>query len=276
MRPQARQPLCPATRWRVVAAALLAALAPSGSRVIAAPAASSTPPHSRPACLRIDLTGEAAEGQEWKANIGNGWVFRVVPVSAEKNSAPDAVNRPAHYSGWDLVVSPEADHAYPDALLLATPPYGSINQREIATTFGLRAQDAIAWTPRRFHFFTVAADLSRARTLYRTLMDSNADPAASRQASLQLLTLLTSSSSVAAGEISILDAHLIPGTADPLVFARQWAAALPNVPHTFLPDGGNPTQRGELRFIRFQTALWLPASWPLPPALHAQSAKCAE
>jgi hypothetical protein len=68
----------------------------------------------------------------------------------------------------------------------------------------------------------------------------------------------------------------IPGVADPPAFARQWAAALPNVPHTFLPDDGKPTQRGELRSIRFQVSLWLPASWPMPPALHAQSAKCAE
>jgi hypothetical protein len=68
-------------------------------------------------CSKVVLTGEVDAGQEWKDAIGQGWVFRMVPI------------RGANFSGWDLVVD-EADGAgYPDALLLASPPYNSINER---------------------------------------------------------------------------------------------------------------------------------------------------
>ena len=122
-----------------------------------APAQSSTGPagnHPRQVtCSKVELQGEVNRGQEWRAAIGQGWAFRVLPVAGTE------------YSGWDLAI--DRDGIYPDALLLATPPYGSLNQREIATTFGLRAQDAIAWQPRKFHFLTSEKGLTQARELYR-------------------------------------------------------------------------------------------------------------
>jgi len=103
-------------------------------------------------CRKVELTGEVSAGQEWSAAVGEGWIFRVVPIAASGKG----------YTGWDLVMDRAGgDRAvgggYPDALLLATPPYGSLNEREIGTTFGMRAQDSIAWTPRRFRFFDVSA-----------------------------------------------------------------------------------------------------------------------
>ena len=80
----------------------------------------------RPArCRKILLTGEVNAGQEWKAAIGEGWMFRVVPIQPGKEG----------YSGWDLVVDREQSAGYPDALLVATPPYYSISEREVGTTF---------------------------------------------------------------------------------------------------------------------------------------------
>jgi len=72
---------------------------------------------------QVVLTGEAGEGQQWRAAFGQGWAFRVLPIQPG----------PAGYSGWDLVVDREQPAGYPDALLLATPPYNSINEREVGT-----------------------------------------------------------------------------------------------------------------------------------------------
>ena len=69
----------------------------------------------------------------------------------------------AAYSGWDMVVDRIPPAGFPDALYLATPPYNSINQREIGTTYGLRAQDAIGWNPRSFRFLTDPAAFREAQ-----------------------------------------------------------------------------------------------------------------
>lgn len=84
-------------------------------------------------CHRLDLQGEVRAAQEWRTAIGQGWVLQLLPIASPHNE----------YSGWDLVVDQDPPAGYPDALLLATLPYNSINEREIGTTFGLRAQDAI-------------------------------------------------------------------------------------------------------------------------------------
>src|ERR1700738_1509554 len=76
-------------------------------------------------CRKVVLKGEVNAGQVWKAALGQGWVFRIQPIQPG----------PAGYSGWDLVVDRDPPVGYPDALLLATPPYDSINEREIGTTF---------------------------------------------------------------------------------------------------------------------------------------------
>ena len=88
--------------------------------------------------------------------LGQGWTFRVLPIP------PLA----AGYSGWDLVVDRDPPAGYPDALPLATLPYNSINEREVGTTFGLRAQDAAGWNPRSFRF-TDPAEFRKAQQWFR-------------------------------------------------------------------------------------------------------------
>ncbi|MGB8260716.1 MAG: hypothetical protein WCE75_10215, partial [Terracidiphilus sp.] len=112
-----------------------------------------------PACRKLVLAGEVNAGQEWRAPIGQGWVFRVLPIVA--GSQP--------FTGWDLVVDREAPAGFPDALLVATPPWNSINEREIGTTFGLRAQDALGWNPRSFHFLVDPAAFRQSQQLWRQL-----------------------------------------------------------------------------------------------------------
>ncbi len=83
-----------------------------------------TPPKA--VCARVTIVGQVSAGGEWSTKLGEGWVIRVLPI------APSL----AGYSGWDLVMDRDQPAGFPDALLLATMPYNSINEREIGTTFG--------------------------------------------------------------------------------------------------------------------------------------------
>ncbi len=227
-------------------------------------------------CRKVVLNGEVLEKQEWRAAIGEGWEFRLAPiadVAGVGSSAPG-------FSGWDLVVDPEQSGGYPDALLLGTPPYGSLNEREIGTTYGMRAQDAIAWSPRRFHFLTTAAQLQRARELYGTVMrgagQGKEKGAASGPAAEELLTIV-GGADLGRGEFAVLDARLVAGVADPPAYARQWAAHLALVPHTLEQSGaGAQPPLGELKWIRFAATLVLPARWKLPAGMTGSEANCAE
>ncbi len=235
------------------------------------------------ACTRIEFTGKVNAGQEWKASLGEGWVLRVVPI------APGT----AGYTGWDLVVDRDPPAGFPDALLLATPPYNSINEREIGTTYGLRAQDAIGWNPRSFRFLINPADFLQGQKLFLALSSqlqtpsgkppaagakspgtsSNQDPAVARL-SRELMDL---QSRAAAGELRILDAGLAPGIADPEPFAQSWGLRAARMQTTQVPPtGSKPTPRGELDWMHFSITLSLPAGWKPPHGLTATPAPCAQ
>lgn len=225
----------------------------------------------RPAgCRKIVLTGEVSAGEQWKAAFGEGWVFRVAPIKPGKEG----------YSGWDLVVDREQSAGYPDALLVATPPYYSISERELGTTFGLRAQDAIGWNPRRFHFLTDPDALRESQKQFRALggtkIWTEAPVAGSREqeAEQRLLEINRKSS---AGQLRILNARLTPGIADAAPFARKWALQSARTPHTIVPAAGaKATPLGELNWMRFSVTLWLPAGWKAPQGLGASQATCSE
>jgi hypothetical protein len=221
-----------------------------------------TPATRNASCHQIVLTGEVTAHQQWSAPIGQDWNFRLVPVQSSDPSK--------QYSGWDLVVDHANALGYPDALLLATPPYASLNEREIATTFGLRAQDAIAWQPRHFRFLISEQSLSRARSLFQQL---NRPTSKSSSQSTELLHLIDSA---ATGEFTITDARLIPGIADPPAFAQQWAAHLSQVPHQLASSKAPPTPRGELQWMRFTVTLLLPSPWRTVPGTVSTPAKCAQ
>jgi len=227
------------------------------------------PPHPA-ACTRIELTGKVNAGQEWSAPLGQGWMFRILPITPGS----------AGYTGWDLVVDRERPAGYPDALLLATPPYNSINEREVGTTFGLRSQDAIGWNPRSFHFLTDPAAFLRGQKLFLELnsrLQSESGASAKEPPDAARLTqqLMDLQSGAAAGELRILDAGLAPGIADPEPFAQGWALRAARTPFTLVPPtGSKPTPRGELDWIRFSLNLWLPASWKTPVGITAVSAPC--
>ena len=277
LRPQPRKPGTKGARMAGMRSAGIrscqrAVLAPALLLAVAVPCVGA--PTGPAACTRIDLTGKVSAGQEWKAPLGEGWVFRVVPI------APGA----AGYTGWDLVVDRDPPTGYPDALLLATPPYNSINEREIGTTYGLRAQDAVGWNPRSFRFLTDPAALREGQKLYldlasRLRAQSGAAAGASSDPAIARLTrqLMAMQANAAAGEFRILDAGFAPGTADPAPFAENWALQSARRPYTLMaPSGGKPTPRGELEWMRFSATLWLPAGWKAPHGLGAISAPCGQ
>lgn len=219
-------------------------------------------------CKQIVMTGEVNAGQEWKASIGQGWVFRVMPIDPAKTPTgqPDL-------SGWDLVVDRAQGAGFPDALLLATPPYDSINEREIGTTFGLRSQDAIGWNPRSFRFLVSPQALLESQKLFLLLHRKPSDP--SYASALHRMMELTSRSS--AGQFRIVDARLTPGIADAAPFAENWALRSALTPHTVQPTSGAlATPLGSLNWIRFTITLRLPGMWTTPNQFHAVPAACSE
>ena len=233
--------------------------------LLAATAAANLPAAPHPAtCQKIVLTGEVSAGQEWNAPFGQGWVFRVLPIQG--------------YSGWDLVVDREQPAGYPDALLLATPPYNSINEREVGTTYGLRAQDAIGWNPRSFRFLTTPEALKEAQKLFPLLGSpanqnptQSQNPAAAR-AARRLMALEAQS---AAGQFRILDAKLAPGVNDAAPYAENWAIRSARTTHTIEPPtAGKPLPFGELHWMKFSVTLWLPEAWKAPRELKPVPAAC--
>ena len=211
-----------------------------------------------PVCSKISLTGEVQAGQEWRQPFGQGWVFRLVPV--ERGTAG--------YSGWDLVVDRDPTAGYPDALLVATPPYYSISEREVGTTFGLRAQDAIGWNPRSFHFLTDPDALGESQKQFRALGGTKIwteKPEQSGKEQMAEQRLLEINRKSSAGQLRILNARLTPGIADPAPFAQRWALQSSRTPHTIVPAAGaKATPLGELEWMRFSITLWLPAGWKGP------------
>ncbi|MDR3791782.1 MAG: hypothetical protein P4L03_00235 [Terracidiphilus sp.] len=215
------------------------------------------------ACRKVTLSGSVDAGREWRQGIGGGWVLRLVPI------APGA----AGYTGWDLVMDRETGAGFPDALLLATPPYGSINEREIGTTFGLRAQDVIGWSPRSFRFLTEAGALREGQKLFPALAAGKRTPAAEAAAG----KLVALSAHAAAGQLRIEDARLTPGVADAAPFAVNWALRAARMAHTELaPPGGKATARGTLQWMRFTVVLWLPQGWKTPQGVEAKPGPCSE
>jgi len=216
-------------------------------------------------CRQITLQGEVSAATEWRAPIGEGWVIRLVPIPPLQ----------AGYTGWDIVVDRERPAGFPDALYLATPPYNSINQREIGTTYGLRAQDAIGWNPRSFRLLTDPTAFREARQDYYLAFEPHKDPVSKSALSAASDRLLQLETRASTGQLTILDARLVPGAADPAAFAQQWSRAASRSRYQVeSPAPGKSTARGELRSMRFGITLWLPRSWRMPRGVRGVLGSC--
>jgi len=214
-------------------------------------------------CHRIVFEGEVVAGQSYAKAIGEGWVFALQPIRPGLERGG--------YSGWDLIVDREKAQGYPDALLLMTPPYRSINEREIGTSYGLRAQDALGWSQRSFRFLTSESEYEQARGLYREI------EAGSGQANVAAGKIAGFLPHTASGELRILKARIVPGQADAASFAENWAVASARVEHTVEPaTNGKATARGEIRQLSFRVTLWLPESFHVAARVAAPLVGCGE
>jgi len=170
-------------------------------------------------------------------------------------------------------------------LLLATLPYNSINEREIGTTFDLRAQDAIGWNPRSFRFLSNPAEFREGQQRFRQLTpadfarEPNANPGASKAdaGAATMTRLLQLQSRASSGQLRILDARIVPGIADPKPFALNWALASSRTQHEIERAApGQASAHGKLLWMRFALTLWLPAPWQAPGELRATRMPCPE
>jgi hypothetical protein len=220
-----------------------------------------------PVCTKVVIEGEVNAGQEWRQDFGDGWVFRMVPIQPGNSG----------YSGWDLVVDRDPPAGFPDALLLATPPYNSINEREVGTTFKLRAQDAIGWNPRSFRFLTDPAAFQESQKLFAVFAATKRVPAAGSSEGKAMQRQLVINQKASAGQFRILNARLTPGTADAAPYAENWAMQSVRTPHTLTQSSSSQaTPLGRLDWISFSITLWLPNAWEAPRNLEASHSSCSE
>ena len=215
------------------------------------------------------MEGTVRAGEEWKAPFGEEWVFRVMPIQAAPRLG---------YSGWDLVVDREQRAGFPDALLVATPPYNSLSEREVGTTFGLRAQDVVGWNPRSFRFLIDPEAFRESQKLFQVMgarHGMEAPVASSRQeAAIQRQLKINEKS--AAGQFRILDGGLAPGNSDAAPYAIQWALKSQRTRHSNEPAINARNPLGELHWIKFSITLWLPERWKAPRELQVVRAACSE
>ena len=197
------------------------------------------------------VEGEAQAGHAFERPIGNGLKILLEPIA----------------SGWVLRVvpaqGPRGPHDYAE---LATPPYQSVSPLLISIDFGFRAQDALAWNPRRFRFAADRASFAELSAAYDQSQHlAKFDRAAeTRLAESRLATLV---SRTPEAELTILDARLVQGTGNQAQSAAM-VALHPNwsARQVDQPADGVATPLGRLNWLRFRIRL------DLPPDFHADKA----
>jgi hypothetical protein len=215
-------------------------------------------PHPRPvplpvtACVTAVSTGEAGMGKSFSRPIGGGLVLLFDPTP----------------TGWVVRVLPSSGARPPhDYAELATPPYQSINPLLLTTDFNFRAQDVVGWNPRHFQFFAHAAQAATAQHAYDYYFaHPNDAQAINRLAELP--------QSAALGTLTLLDAHLVPGTANQSPSVAALAANFSGTQHSLdqSPSGGSPS--GRIDWLRFRIDLQLPAGFPVAAGWQVDRSRC--
>lgn len=164
-------------------------------------------------------------------SIASGWIVRVLPASGARG---------AH-----------------DFAELATPPYRSPNPLLISTDFSFRAQDAVAWNPREFHFFTSAQQMSIATKAYDATLKEPNRPAAGAALFPLLAEACTAS-------LQILDARIAGGSADQALMAATVAQHFSQTAHT-VDTSAPPSPLGRILWMRFRVKV---GEEPKRPAKH--------
>jgi hypothetical protein len=205
-------------------------------------------------CQTVSFTGEVQARQSFLQPIGSGmvfdleavpagWIVRVLPEAVISGKAP----RPAH-----------------DAAELATPPYNSVTPLAITTDYSFRAQDAIAWNPRRFQFAAGMPLFLKLESAYAAYMAHPNDAAVEGR-------LAEMAAASPAAELQVLDSRLVPGTANQAQMAATVASHIAGTPHT-VEQGSSPL--GAVTWIRFRVTLHLAAGFVMARGLKADKSGC--
>lgn len=199
------------------------------------------------ACRRVVLEGELQAGQGFEKAFTSRLKFGLEPLP----------------SGWIVRILPtdEARGAH-DYAELATPPYQSVSPLLISTDWAFRAQDAVAWNPRRFQYAKDKAAFLQMQSLQPAVL------AGDNAASGKLAVLLAGQPQAT---LTILDAKLAPGIADQARMAATVASHLATTPHSADPSAP-PTPLGKVEMLHFRIALELSAG--AKPAVGAHIESC--
>jgi hypothetical protein len=201
------------------------------------------------------MEGQVRSGEFFIRPIGGGLELILEPLA----------------SGWILRVLPQGKPRPPhDYAELATPPYHSVSPLLIGTDFSFRAQDAVGWNPRRFHFAVSEASFNK---LLKAYSEYEAKPEQSSAAQQNLAAFVSQTPEAV---LTILDAHLVPGTADQARTAATVATHFLTTPHTIEnPHDGKPTTLGKLTWMRFRIAFDLPQGFSADRGLQIKQQPCS-
>ena len=237
--------------WAITILPLLGGLAAGATAAAQPPARSASP-----ACRLATIEGQLEAGKTWRRPIGNGLAVWFEPIAA----------------GWILRVIPAAgplgDHDYAE---LATPPYRSVTPLSISTDFSFRAQDAVGWNPRRFHFATSSEEFSKLLDVYQRYTQAGASPPAPLEVELS-----GDISEASEGTLTILDARLVPGMADQWRMAGAVASHFATTAHTLVnPVDGKPSALGKLLWLSFRLEFELPKNFSPAAGLRVLPHLCS-
>lgn len=157
-------------------------------------------PFGEALCLRVSFAGEVTEGQTFQRKFGDNLLFRLNP-------------KPAHF-GWTIEIRPQPQNAATDSeyVWVVTPPYRSYNPRDIDTSYGTSAQEAVGYSPRDFNFvlneeqFNRAGDLVGLAVMSRPQSDQRTQEEFEKASENAIRDLRAFS--VSKGRLTILDSHL--------------------------------------------------------------------
>lgn len=188
--------------------------------------AAASPPQ---ACPAVSIEGDVPEGHAYTHPLNARLDFKLEAVPA----------------GWIIRILPHGGVRPPhDAAELANPPYRSPTPILISTDFAFRAQDAVAWNPRNFRFFTTPEQVATAERAYQATLREPNRPAAGAA----LYPLLQTS---AEGTLTIVDAEIAGGTANQTAAAASVASHFEQTAHIERTDLAS-TPLGRLLRLRFR------------------------
>ena len=201
-------------------------------------------------CSQVSFEGDVRAGEGFEKVFAPGLKFYLEPLR----------------SGWIVRVlaanEPRVPHDYAE---LATPPYRSVSPLLISTDWSFRAQDAVAWNPRRFRYAANAEVFRRLAGIYDKVMAGDAVSSA-RAAELV--------SAQPEGVLQILDVKMVPGLADQAQMAATVASHLAETPHE-VDQSQTPSPLGRVEEIRFRVNLELLTGVPGNKGLKIEKIFCS-